>query len=334
MWTGLSLLGLFSFLSLKLALLPDIAFPVVVVTASTAKIDPLTNEHSVTDPLETALKTIPGMTHIHSLTYPEFVVVDMNFDVGIDLETRDAQVSAAIAAARLPAGTTTKVTPVDLNETAVVTYALTQTGIGRFVSTRSLAKIAKLASTTLVPQLRAIPGVLKVQVLGGQSSGSDASAYRYDGRPAVAVAVVKKGAANALDVAEASNDAVADLTGKLQGATITLASSQATFIREASRATQEALGFAMLLAILVILPFLWDVRATGISALAIPTSLLCTAVVMRLFHFNLETITLLALALVVGVIVDDAIVAVEAIVRRIEDGEEPHSAAFTANKEI
>jgi multidrug efflux pump subunit AcrB len=304
------------------------------VTASTTQIEPLANERSVTDPLETALKTIPGVTHIHSLTYPEFVVVDMNFDVGTDLTSRGAQVSTAIEAAKLPPGTVTKVTPVDLNETAVVTYALTQARIGRFASIPSLAELAKLASTTVVPQLRAIPGVLKVQVLGGQSSGSDASAYRYDGRPAVAVAVVKKGAANALDVAEASDDAVADLTGKLQGTTITLASSQATFIREASRATQEALGFAMLLAILVILPFLWDIRATGISALAIPTSLLGTAVVMRLFHFNLETITLLALALVVGVIVDDAIVAVEAIVRRIEDGEQPRTAALMANNEI
>ena len=327
LWVAFSLLGLFCFLSLKLALFPDIAFPVVVVNASTSQIDPAVNERAVTNPMEAALKKIPGLTHIHSLTYPDFVVVDMNFDVGTALETRDAQVTAAIKAAKLPPETTTHVTPIDLNETAVVTYALTQGG-------RSLAEIAKVATASVVPRLRAIPGVLKVQVIGGRSSGSEASAYRFDGQPAVAVAVVKKGYANALDIAEASDDAVAALRGKLHGATIAPASSQATFIREASRATQEALGLAMLLAILVILPFLWDIRATGISALAIPTSLLCTAVVMRLFHFNLETITLLALALVVGVIVDDAIVAVEAIVRRIEDGEEPHSAAFTANKEI
>ncbi|MBC5809945.1 MAG: efflux RND transporter permease subunit, partial [Candidatus Eremiobacteraeota bacterium] len=95
-----------------------------------------------------------------------------------------------------------------------------------------------------------------------------------------------------------------------------------------------ALGLAVLLAILVILPFLWDWRATAISALAIPTSLLGTALVMRFLHFNLETITLLALALVVGVIVDDAIVAVENIVRHSEEGESPREAALHANKEI
>jgi len=288
----------------------------------------------VTVPLETKLKAIPGLTHIHSLTYPEYVVVDMNFDVGTALETRSAQVAAAIKAANLPTGTTTNAVPVDLNETAVVTYALTETGSARGTSAHSLVELAKVAATDVVPPLKAIPGVLKVEVIGGQQTGPDASAYRYDGQPAVAVAVVKKGTANALDVAEASNEVLYGLGGKLDGAKLTLASSQATYIREASRATQEALGLAMLLAILVILPFLRNIRATGISALAIPTSLLCTVIVMRLFHFNLETITLLALALVVGVIVDDAIVAVEAIVRRIEDGEEPRSAAFAANKEI
>jgi multidrug efflux pump subunit AcrB len=334
LWTAASLLGLFSFLSLKLALFPDIAFPVVVVTASTSQIDPLVNERTVTVPLETKLKAIHGLTHIHSLTYPEYVVVDMNFDVGTPLETRSAQVAAAIKAANLPTGTTTNAVPVDLNETAVVTYALTETRSARGTLARSLAELAKIAATDVVPPLKAIPGVLKVEVIGGQQTGADASAYRYDGQPAVAVAVIKQGTANALDVAEASNDVLYGLGGKLDGAKLTLASSQATYIREASRATQEALGLAMLLAILVILPFLRNIRATGISALAIPTSLLCTVIVMRLFHFNLETITLLALALVVGVIVDDAIVAVEAIVRRIEDGEEPRSAAFAANKEI
>ena len=146
--------------------------------------------------------------------------------------------------------------------------------------------------------------------------------------------MVKAGNANALDVAEASDDAVAALTPSLGPATIVRASTQATFIREAARATQEALGLAVLLAILVILPFLWDWRATAISALAIPTSLLGTALVMRILHFNLETITLLALALVVGVIVDDAIVAVENIVRHLEEGEAPRDAALRANKEI
>jgi multidrug efflux pump subunit AcrB len=318
---------LLCFLSLKLALFPDITFPVVVVSVGSSQMDPVLNEKWVTTPLETALSGTPGLTHIHSLTYPQFVVIDMNFDVGIDLATRGVQVDAAIHKVHLPAGTTTTVTPVNLNETAVVTYALTEPG-------RSLDSLARLANAEVVPRLAALPGVLKVQVIGGKSTGSDASVYRYDGQPAVAVAVVKRGNANALDVGEACDDAIAALARGFHGVQIIRASSQAAYIREASRATQEALGLAMVLAILVILPFLWNLRATAISALAIPTSLLATAVVMGLFHFNLETITLLALALVVGVIVDDAIVVVENIVRHIEDGDEPRAAALTANVEI
>jgi multidrug efflux pump subunit AcrB len=152
--------------------------------------------------------------------------------------------------------------------------------------------------------------------------------------PAVAVNVIKQGSANALDLAEACDDVIAELTPQMRGVTIVRAASQAPYIREASRATLEALGLALLLAILVIWPFLHDWKPTLISALAVPTVLLGTAFIMKLLHFNLETITLLALALVVGVIVDDQIVAVENIVRHIEDGETPRQSAYRANREI
>ncbi len=320
-------MGLWSFLGLKQALFPDIAFPVVVVTAQTTQIDPLTNEQQVTNPLEHALANIKGVSQIHSLSYPEFVLIDMSFDVGTDLESRKSEVQTAIAGVALPPRTKTTVSPVDLNETYVVTYALTQTS-------RSMGDLAALANSRLAPRLSALPGVLKVQVVGGTAKGPDASVYRYDGRSAVAVAVVKQASANALDVAEACDDVVNSLRASLANVTIVQASSQATYIREATRATQEALGLAVLLAILVILPFLWDWRATAISALATPMALLGTSVVMRVFHFNLETITLLALALVVGVIVDDAIVMIENIFRHLEEGERPRQAAIMANREI
>jgi len=327
LWLALSALGLWSFFSLKLALFPDITFPVVEVTVHTSEIDPATNERLVTDPLEHALLRLHGLNRVHSLSYPEFVAIDLSFDVGNDLDAARRDVSAAIARVKLPARTTLTVTPINLNETYVVTYALR-------APRESMGDLAALARAKVAPALRAIPGVLKAEIIGGSTTGSNASAYRFDGKAAVAIAVVKSGNANALDVAEACDDAVATISGSLAPATIERASTQATFIREAARATQEALGLAVLLAILVIWPFLGDWRATTISALAIPTSLLGTAVVMRLLHFNLETITLLALALVVGVIVDDAIVAVENIVRHLEEGEAPRQAALHANKDI
>jgi multidrug efflux pump subunit AcrB len=327
LWAALSIAGVIAFAHLKLALFPDITFPVVVVTVNTNEIDVARNESSVTIPIETALKALTGVTREHSLTYPQFVALDISFDVSTSLAARHDQVAALIAGVKLPAGVKTSIASQDLNEIPVTTYALTQTG-------RSLAELAQIAGREVVPKLAAIPGVLKVDVVGGTTTGANPSVYRVDGQRAVAVSVVKRAAANTLDVASAAAKAIDDIAASNPALRITRTAEQETFIREATGATQEALGIAVVLAVLVILYFLRDWRATTISAVAIPVSLLGTACVMALLHFNLETITLLALALVVGVIVDDAIVMVENIVRHLEAGETPMNASFAANKEI
>jgi len=327
LWALLSVAGTFAFFNLKLALFPDIAFPVVVVTASSHQHDVVENERTVTVPLERTLRALPGLTNMHSLTYPQYVVVDIAFDVSSGVDRRRAQVAAALAHVALPAGTTTKLATIDLNETPVVTYALAAPGT-------SLAALARTAERDIAPRLRAVAGVLQANVIGGTTAGPNASAYRFDGSPAVAIAVVKRADANTLEVADAVAHEIRTLLAAHPDLHMARTSEQATFIREATQATQEALGIAVVLAIVVIWPFLRDLRATAISAIAIPVSLLGTACVMWLCHFNLETITLLALALVVGVIVDDAIVAVENIVRHLEAGEEPRAAAYTANREI
>lgn len=84
----------------------------------------------------------------------------------------------------------------------------------------------------------------------------------------------------------------------------------------------------------MIFPFLNSFKATFITALAIPLSLLGTFIVMATASFNLETITLLALALVIGIVVDDAIVEVENISRHISEGETPKQAALKGSDEI
>jgi len=326
-WAVVSIGGLFAFLNLKLALFPDITFPVVIVTAKTSQIDVTKNELDVTNPIEARLHGLPGVTRLHSLTYPEFVAVDMEFDFTRSLAARREQVEAALANLGLPAGSKLTISTEDLNETPVATFALTDPSL-------SLAALAGVARSKVAPNLSAIPGVLKANVIGGVTTGPDASAYRVDGRPAVAIAVIKTADANTLDVAEASEERVAALAAADPALHIVRTSEQASYIKEATRATQEALAIAVVLAVLVIMGFLRDWRATTITAIAIPVSLLGTMIVMWACRFNLETITLLALALVVGVIVDDAIVAVENIVRHLEAGEDPMTAALYANKEI
>jgi len=327
LWVALSVAGVFAFLNLKLALFPDIAFPVVIVTATTNELDVTKNEQNVTDPIERAVRAIPGITHEHSLSYPQYVALDVAFDVSTGLAQRKAQVVAALGGLKLPSGTKTTVSTEDLDETPVATYAITKPG-------ESLADLARVARRDIAPRLALLPGVASAKVFGAQSTGIDASQYRVDGQPAIAVDIVKRADANTLEVAAAVAREVDLLRAERPAYAIALTAEQASYIREATSATQEALGLAVVLSIIVILPFLRDWRATAISAIAIPVSLLGTACVMWVLHFNLETITLLALALVVGVIVDDAIVAVENIVRHLEAGETPRNAARTANKEI
>jgi multidrug efflux pump subunit AcrB len=375
----LSAAGAFAFSSLKYALFPDIAFPVVVVTArSFVDTDAASTETDVTGPLEAWLRTVDGLSTMQSLTYPGLVTIQLNFNVGNDLDKarqdvedtiraadvgryqlqklqaiEQAKMQAALshgmgpqaaeeaakytgaqslqsatgAPAKTPPLIYTIVTPINLNETAVVTYAL--------ISSRlDLDEVSQIADSTVASALRTLPGVLRVDVLGASTNGKRKSAVRFDGTPGVAIAVIKTGSANTLEVADAADGVMRKLTPMLHDVQLVQASTQATYIREASHATTDALILAIALSILVIWPFLRDPRATFISALAIPTSLLGTALVMYLLHFNLETITLLALALVVGVIVDDAIVVVENIVRHVEAGESPLRAAHRGNKEL
>ncbi len=327
LWALLSIAGVVAFSHLKLALFPDISSPVVVVTARSTILDPGSNESSVTQPLEHALQNVEGETAIHSLTYPQFVAIDMQFDVTESLGARHDEVARAIAGLKLPKGVSTSIATLDLNEVPVITYAIVASG-------RPLAELGAMARSDVVPPLAQTAGVLRADVLGDLATGAHASAYRYDGKPAIAVSVVKRANANTLEVVDRADAAIARVAASHPAYKIERTSNQAPYIREATAATQEALALAVVLAIIVIWPFLRDLRATLVSAIAIPVSLLGTACVMWICHFNLETITLLALALVVGVIVDDAIVAVENIVRHLEAGETSRDAALDANKEI
>jgi HAE1 family hydrophobic/amphiphilic exporter-1 len=105
-------------------------------------------------------------------------------------------------------------------------------------------------------------------------------------------------------------------------------------IRDAVKDVQETLGIAICLVIMVIFLFLRKVSATIIPALAVPVSLIATFAVMYLFNFSINNMTLLALTLSVGFVVDDAIVMLENIVRHVEGGMRPFEAALKGAREI
>ncbi|MBW4698665.1 MAG: efflux RND transporter permease subunit [Aphanocapsa lilacina HA4352-LM1] len=326
-WAALSVIGVFAFGSLKYALFPDITFPVIVVNSSHASLSAEDTEANLTRPIEQRLKNLAGVDKVRSQSYPGQSVVSLALAVGTDLEAAKREAQTALAQTALPADATYQVFPVNLNESAAASYAIES-------DTLDLDSLAKVAAARIVPALQKVPGVLRVTLLGERGLADKPTAVRFGGRDALAVQIVKRERANTLEVVRSADQEVERLRRELAGIDLRLAATQADYIREASQATVEALVLAVALSVLVIFPFLGSWRATFISALAIPTSLLGTFIVMALLGFNLETITLLALALVIGIIIDDAIVDVENIARHLDDGEPPYQAAVSATDEI
>ncbi|NES86726.1 MAG: efflux RND transporter permease subunit, partial [Moorea sp. SIO2B7] len=209
---------------------------------------------------------------------------------------------------------------------------------------KKLRELTTIAKEKIIPSITSLPGVLKVNLLGeaspqeeennNSSINNPPTLVGFNGENAIAFQVVKRGDANTLEVVSRVEETIQKLQGDLPEVKLILAETQANYIGEATQATIDALIFGIILAILVIFPFLRNFPATLITALAIPISLLGTCIVMKVSGFNLETITLLALALVIGIIVDDAIVDVENISRHIEKGEKPRKAAILGTDEI
>lgn len=336
-WIGVTVAGVLAFSSLKYALFPDITFPVVVVNAQAPLTSALETEEKLTKIIEESLKSVAGLEDIRSSTYPGQTAVVSSFVVGTNLETATSKVTQVVNQLNLPKNANKKIISLNLNESAAVSYAIES-------STRKIDNLRQLAKDKIVPTIAKLPGVLKVSLLGDGNNVPPPTAtnglppsgtlVRFNGKEALAFQVIKKGDANTLEVVSRVEKEVQQLRSGLKDVTLTLAATQAEYIRNATHSTIDALIEAIILSVVVIFPFLWNWQATLISALAIPISLLGTFIVMAIYGFNLETITLLALALVIGSIVDDAIVDVENIMRHIEEGKTPREAALIATNEI
>lgn len=156
-----------------------------------------------------------------------------------------------------------------------------------------------------------------------------------DLRPAIVLAVRRQPGANTVQVSEAIRAQLDGLTRQAPGdATLRLQYDRADFIRGSIHEVKFTLILSIVLVVAVIFLFLRNARATLISALSLPTSIIGTFMVMKLFGFSLNNLSLMALTLAVGFVVDDAIVVLENIVRHREQGADRMRAALTGSKEI
>ena len=179
---------------------------------------------------------------------------------------------------------------------------------------------------------------VKVKDIGyaEDSSEEPRTAARLDGLPSVTLTVAKQSGMNTVETSDAIRDRLAELAPTLpKDVRWQIIADQATFIKASLHNIKEHLIEGSLLAAIVIFFFLANVRTTLISAIAIPTSIVSTFALMAAMGFTLNMITMLALTLMVGVVIDDAIIVLENIYRYMEEkGESPYQAAMNGTKEI
>ena len=213
-------------------------------------------------------------------------------------------------------------------------------------SVRTLGKVKKPEDFGDV--VVATRGTYQVRVadIGRVEDGAEElrSEARLNGQPAVTLIVSKQSGQNTVAVAQEIKSRLAEITGDESqgikgtlpnGYTVRVVGDNSIFIEASLAAIEEHLILGSILACIVVFLFLWNIRTTFIAALAIPTSIIATFALVYAMGYTLNSITMLSLTLMVGIVIDDAIVVLENIYRFVEEkGMDPFEAAVEGTKEI
>ncbi len=168
-----------------------------------------------------------------------------------------------------------------------------------------------------------------------EGAADERSKVRLNGRDAISAGVIRQATANPLVLSKGVRDMLPSLQKDLPaGISIDIANDNSVFIERSVQGVYQTILEAIVLVALVIFLFLRTLRASIIPIVTIPVSLIGTFALMALAGFTINTLTLLALVLAIGLVVDDAIVVLENIYRHIEEGMAPFAAAITGAKEI
>jgi multidrug efflux pump len=187
--------------------------------------------------------------------------------------------------------------------------------------------VASLASNSVVRL-----GDVAEVFIGAQD---DENMFRGNGKNMVGLGVIKQSKANTLDVVRSARSEMVAIRDSLPvGTTITNSYDSSVFIQGSIDEVYNTLAIAMMMVVLVIFLFLGNVRATIIPAITVPVALIGSMMALSWFGFSINLLTLLALVLAIGLVVDDAIVVLENIYRRIENGQTPLMAAYEGGREV
>ena len=412
---AIMLLGAVSFRLLPVAPLPNMDFPVIVVSASLPGASPEIMASSVATPLERSLGTIAGISAMSSNSSQGSTRVILQFDLDRDINGAAREVQAAINASRnlLPSGmrsmpTYKKVNP---SQAPIMVLALTSDILEK-------GQLYDLASTILSQSLSQVSGVGEVQI-GGSSlpavrielephmldqygvalddvrtaitntnvrrpkgsvenaehnwqvqandqlekaadyapliiryqdgaalrlqdvaKVSDAVENRYNSgffndRSAVLLVINRQAGANIIETVAQIKEQLPALQAVLPASVkLDLAMDRSPVITATLHEAEMTLLIAVVLVVMVVFLFLGNLRASLIPTLAVPVSLVGTFAIMYLCGFSLNNLSLMALILATGLVVDDAIVVLENISRHIDEGVDPLIAAYRGSKEV
>ncbi|SMF48293.1 multidrug efflux pump [Alteromonadaceae bacterium Bs31] len=164
----------------------------------------------------------------------------------------------------------------------------------------------------------------------------DRTFFRGNGEAMVGIGITKQSTANTIDVARGAKEAAARINPSLpEGMAIRQSYDSSVFIEQAISEVYKTLAIAIALVIMVIFLFLGSVRAMLVPAVTVPVSLIATFILLALWGFSVNLLTLLAMVLAIGLVVDDAIVVLENIHRRMESyNESPLVAAYRGTRQV
>ncbi|EHD20651.1 MULTISPECIES: multidrug efflux RND transporter permease subunit MdtC [Brenneria] len=412
---AIALCGVLGFRLLPVSPLPQVDFPVIVVSASLSGASPETMASSVATPLERALGRIAGvneMTSTSSLGSTRIILV-FNLERDINGAARDVQAAINAAQSLLPSGMPSRPTYRKMNPSDAPIMILTLTSdtynpgqLYDYASTRLAQKISQMSGVGDVSvggsSLPAVRVALNPQALFNQGISLDevrqtisqanvrqplgdienrrqrwqiktndelktAAAYqplviRYNNgaavrlsdvatvrdavqnsrnagmanaKPAVLLVISRAPGANIITTVDSIRAALPELRASLPAEIrLDIALDRSPTIRASLAEVEQSLVIAVALVIVVVFLFLRSGRATLIPAVAVPVSLIGTFAAMYLCGFSLNNLSLMALTVATGFVVDDAIVVLENISRHIEAGMKPLPAALQGVREV
>ncbi|MDP1938549.1 MAG: efflux RND transporter permease subunit [Hylemonella sp.] len=296
------------------------AFPVIWLAFSSDTLNALQINELVNRVVKPRLQTVSGAADVRIFGERKFAMrvwLDPDRLAAYKLTTQDAEDAIRRSNLEVPAGRI---------ESRQREFSVTSN-----TDLRSPAQFGEIVIKTV----NGFPVKLRDVARIEEGAAEERTSVRLNGRPAISAGVIRQATANPLVLSQGVREMLPKLKADLPpGISIDVANDNSIFIDRSVKNVYKTIAEAVVLVALVIFVFLRTVRASIIPIVTIPVSLVGTFALMALAGFTVNTLTLLALVLAIGLVVDDAIIVVENVNRHLEEGLKPFPAAVQAAREL